>query len=195
MGLKYVVVTSVTRDDLPDGGAGHFASTIAALRNAVPGIVVEVLVPDFGGDRESLEKVVSALPDVLNHNLETVSRLYSIARPQADYRRSLGLLRLSSEMAPSLPLKTGLMLGMGESTEEVEETLGHILDTGCGMLTLGQYLSPSGAHMKVSRYLTPGEFEFWRGKALEMGFTDVASGPFVRSSYHADILFANKGTG
>jgi len=190
LGLDYVVVTSVTRDDLPDGGAGHFAETVAAIRRISPGTRVEVLIPDFRGDESALGTVLDARPDVLNHNIETVPRLYPGARPGADYRRSLELLERVSAAVPSIPTKTGLMLGMGETHGEVRDVLSDVLGTGCRMLTLGQYLQPSPGHLPVERYVAPREFDRWRGTALDMGFEAVASGPFVRSSYRAGEMFA-----
>jgi lipoic acid synthetase len=189
LNLEYVVITSVTRDDLPDGGAGQFAETIQAVRNKIPDIMVEVLVPDFRGDPDSLRKVVSARPDVLNHNLETVPRLYDIVRPQAVYERSLTLLEHAKRWNPALQTKSGLMLGLGEEPAEVRRTLGDLLKAGCRMLTLGQYLRPTRAHLPVVRFIPPEEFDQWKESALAMGFDQVASGPFVRSSYHAKALF------
>jgi lipoic acid synthetase len=189
MGLKYVVVTSVTRDDLPDGGAAHFAATIAAIRSRVPGAEIEVLIPDFQGDRAALATVLDARPNVLNHNIETVPRLYPTVRPQADYRRSLELLRNSLALAPPIPTKSGLMLGLGESAEELRQTLLDLCKAGCRILTLGQYLQPSPDHLPVEAYVPPDDFETWRKAALEMGFSEVASAPFVRSSYHAKESF------
>jgi lipoic acid synthetase len=189
MGLKYVVVTSVTRDDLSDGGAPHFAATIHAIRRRIPPIEVEVLIPDFQGRRASLETVMRARPDVLNHNIETVPRLYPRVRPQADYRRSLELLRRAAEFAPAIPTKSGLMLGLGEQPEEIRQTLEDLRETGCQVLTLGQYLQPSPEHLPVDAYIPPEEFEAWRKAALEMGFSEVASAPFIRSSYHAKESF------
>ncbi|MCE5334524.1 MAG: lipoyl synthase [Desulfobacteraceae bacterium] len=191
LGLRYVVVTSVTRDDLPDGGASLFAATIRALHEAIPDVLVEVLIPDFRGDPEALRAVVSAGPDVLNHNLETVPRLYLTVRPGAVYDRSLDLLRAAGRFDSSLPVKSGLMLGLGETADEIREALADLLDAGCRMLTLGQYLQPSADHLPVARFVTPEEFEDWKGIALEMGFSRVASGPLVRSSYHAKDLFAS----
>lgn len=188
MGLRYVVVTSVTRDDLPDGGAFLFAETVRAVRMKIPGAAVELLIPDFLGDEKALRTVVEAKPDVLNHNIETVPRLYPAVRPQAIYGRSLELLRRAKTMDPSFPTKSGLMLGLGESPDEVRGTLQDLRDAGCGILTLGQYLRPSGGHIEVARFLPPEEFDAWRRTALEMGFSRVASGPFVRSSYHARDL-------
>jgi len=189
MGLTYVVVTSVTRDDLPDGGAQHFARTIRELRMRLPGALVEVLVPDFCGNPDALRTVLGAQPDVLNHNLETVLRLYPVVRPQADYGRSLALLGHAKRCDPSLPTKSGLMLGLGETIGEVEEALRDLVGVGCTMLTLGQYLQPTPGHLPVARFLYPEEFTTWRRKAMDMGFSQVASGPFVRSSYHARELY------
>jgi lipoic acid synthetase len=189
MGLKYVVVTSVTRDDLPDGGAAHFAATIGAIRRRVPGAEIEVLIPDFQGDRAALATVLESCPNVLNHNIETVPRLYPTVRPQADYRRSLELLRDSLALAPSIPTKSGLMLGLGETADELRQTLLDLRATGCRILTLGQYLQPSPEHLPVEAYVSPADFESWRQAALHMGFAEVASAPFVRSSYHAKESF------
>jgi lipoyl synthase len=189
MSLKYAVVTSVTRDDLTDGGAAHFAATIREIRRRVPGAEIEVLIPDFQGDRAALETVLDARPDVLNHNIETVPRLYSRVRPQADYRRSLELLRRAAEFEPTIPAKSGLMLGLGERPEEIRQTLQDLRAAGCRILTLGQYLRPSPEHLPVEAYVPPEEFENWRKAALDMEFSEVASAPFVRSSYHAQESF------
>jgi len=189
MGLKYVVVTSVTRDDLPDGGAAHFAATIAAIRRRLPAAEIEVLIPDFQGDAAALATVLAARPNVLNHNIETVPRLYPRVRPQADYRRSLELLRRSGALAPSIPTKSGLMLGLGETPEELRQALLDLREAGCRILTLGQYLQPSPEHLPVEAYVPPEEFDRWREAALKMGFAEVASAPFVRSSYHARESF------
>lgn len=189
MGLHYVVVTSVTRDDLPDGGAGLFAATIAEIRKAIAGVRVEVLIPDFQGNPDALRQVVTARPDVLNHNIETVPRLYPSVRPEAVYQRSLDLLRKTREFDSSLTTKSGMMLGLGESACEIRSTFEDLLEAGCSMLTLGQYLQPSDEHLPVVRFVPPEEFDQWRHSALEMGFSHVASGPFVRSSYHARELF------
>jgi lipoic acid synthetase len=189
MGLKYVVVTSVTRDDLPDGGAGHFAETIKKIRHEIPDVCVEVLIPDFQGSKEALATVLKAHPDVLNHNIETVPRLYPEVRPQADYHRSLELIQDAHDYAPGLMTKSGLMLGLGEYPAEIRRTLEDMLNAGCRMLTLGQYLQPSKDHLPVKRYIPPAEFDEWRETALKIGFVEVASGPFVRSSYHARELF------
>ncbi len=188
MQLDYVVLTSVTRDDLPDGGAGYFAETIHRIQKKIPGARVEVLVPDFLGNSDALYKVLDAHPVVLNHNLETVSRLYDRVRPGADYTRSLTLLERSLSYAPEITTKSGLMLGIGETDSEIMQTLKDIRSVGCGLLTLGQYLAPSRNHLPVDRYIPPEKFDRWRSKALDIGFDQVASGPFVRSSYHAKEL-------
>jgi lipoic acid synthetase len=189
LGLTYVVVTSVTRDDLKDGGAGQFAETIRSLKEKIKEVRVEVLIPDLAGDKAALKTVLDAAPDVLNHNIETVARLYSTVRPQAVYERSLELIRRAGVMAPDIPTKSGMMLGLGEKEEEIRETLKDLRGVGCQMLTLGQYLQPSRNHLPVSRYVPPDEFADWEKKAKEMGFEQVASGPLVRSSYHAGELF------
>ena len=189
MGLTYAVVTSVTRDDLPDGGAAHFAATIREIRRLIPGTLVEVLIPDFQGDRSALLTVLEAQPDVLNHNIESVPRLYPQVRPQADYLRSLALLKRARDFDLGIATKSGLMLGLGEETQELRRTLQDLRAADCRILTLGQYLQPSPEHLPVARYVTPEEFENWRTSALEMGFAEVASGPFVRSSYHAGESF------
>jgi len=194
MSLRYVVVTSVTRDDLSDGGAHCFAETIDAIHARTPEAMVEVLVPDFQGDQASLRTVLDARPDVLNHNLETVPRLYSLVRPGADYRRSLDLLRGARCYAPAIATKSGLMLGLGESSAEIRQTLQDLLDVGCRMLTLGQYLQPTKEHLPVKCFIPPETFTEWRGTALGMGFEEVASGPFVRSSYHAKELYQALGS-
>ncbi len=188
MGLRYVVITSVDRDDLRDGGAAHFAACLAAVRALSPTIRLEVLVPDFRGrETIALEQFVGAgAPDVFNHNLETVPRLYCEARPGADYAGSLDLLAAFKAVHPQVPTKSGLMLGLGETRDEILETLRDLRDHGCGMLTLGQYLQPSRDHLPVRRYWTPEEFDDLRLFAESIGFSNVASGPMVRSSYHAD---------
>ena len=189
MGLKYVVVTSVTRDDVPDGGASLFAQTIDEIRHRMAGCCVEVLIPDFQGSRQALLTVLKARPDVLNHNIETVPRLYSRVRPQAIYQRSLDIFRWAQQFDAALPIKSGLMLGLGEDKLEVENTLKDLRAAGCRLLTLGQYLQPSKNHLPVARFIPPEEFEDWRKKAVKAGFSEVASGPFVRSSYHAKDLY------
>jgi lipoic acid synthetase len=189
MKLDYVVITSVTRDDLPDGGAFFFAETIERIRKRVSDTLVEVLIPDFQGNENSLRTVLEAGPTVLNHNIETISRLYPSVRPDAVYRRSLELLKRAREFGHSIPAKSGLMLGLGESFEEVSTAFQDLLDAGCTILTLGQYLQPTEEHLPVERFVDPDEFDDLRKIALEMGFSKVASGPFVRSSYHAKELY------
>jgi lipoic acid synthetase len=184
MGLRHLVVTSVNRDDQPDGGAGIFAATIRELRARVPGCAVEVLIPDFKGRWDALEVVLEARPDVLNHNVETVPRLYRQARAGASFPRSLELLRRSKEAG--LLTKSGIMVGLGEEWDEVEETIRAIRSAGTDVLTIGQYLRPSPKHLPVLRYYTPAEFERLRSFALGLGFAHVESGPLVRSSYHAE---------
>lgn len=185
LGLKYVVVTSVTRDDLPDGGAAQFADTIRSIGGTLPGAKVEVLIPDFAGDEGALRAVVAARPFVLNHNVETVPRLYSGVRPEADYRRSLSLLETAKRFSPSIVTKSGLMVGLGESEEEVIQVLRDLREVGCDFVTIGQYLRPSRTNLPVAEYVHPSQFEAYKGIGLGMGFRFVASGPFVRSSYHA----------
>ncbi len=189
MRLRYVVVTSVTRDDLPDGGAAHFAATIEALRLAIPEVRVEVLIPDFQGDPAALAVVLAATPDVLNHNIETVPRLYPTVRPQAQYQRSLRLLADATRQAPHIPTKSGLMLGLGESDAEIRQTLADLRTAHCRLLTLGQYLQPTARNLPVVRYVPPEEFNQWRRIALDLGFDHVAAAPFVRSSYQAGEVF------
>lgn len=186
LGLRHAVVTTVTRDDLPDGGAAHFAATAAAIRKAAPGCRVELLISDLGGDDEPLRTVLAAAPDVLGHNLETVPRLYPAVRQGADYGRSLRLLERARKIAPAIPTKSGLMLGMGETREELAAVLGDLRRAGCSLLTLGQYLAPTRAHYPVERYVPPGEFDALRREALALGFAHVEAGPLVRSSYHAE---------
>jgi lipoic acid synthetase len=183
-GLKEVVITSVTRDDLPDGGAGLWAQTVDAIHAAVPGILVEVLVPDFGGDAAALDTVIRTRPEVFGHNLETVPRLYPQARPQADYARSLGVLRQASDAG--LIAKTSLMLGLGETFDEIGQTLRDARAAGCRIFYAGQYLQPSARHLPVTRYVTPAEFDKVRDAACALGFDFVASEPLVRSSYHEE---------
>ena len=187
LGLSYVVVTSVTRDDLPDGGAEHFARTIGAIRSACGASTrVEVLVPDFGGEAASLATVLAAHPFVLNHNVETVLRLYPDVRPEADYRRSLELLARSKSLSPGGHTKSGFMVGLGETAEEVRVVLGDLRATGCDIVTIGQYLRPSSWHLEVQEYITPAMFREYEQLAYDIGFLYVAAGPFVRSSYMAD---------
>lgn len=191
MKLRYVVVTSVDRDDLRDGGAAHFAACIGAIRAATPEVQVEVLTPDFRGREQlALETLALAPPDVFNHNIETVKRLYRAVRPGADYAASLRLIAAFKARNPAVPTKSGLMLGLGESDDEVLQTLQDLRAHDCDILTLGQYLRPSAAHLPVERYVPPEEFERWRVRALALGFREVAAGPLVRSSYRADQLAA-----
>ncbi len=187
MGLKYVVITSVDRDDLRDGGAAHFAACIEAVRRHSPVTRIETLVPDFRGRMEpALARLEQSPPDVFNHNLETVPRLYLQARPGADYAWSLQLLQRFKQLHPAIPTKSGLMLGLGETLEEIEAVMRDLRAHDCDMLTLGQYLQPSKFHLPVARFVPPEEFDQLAEKAREFGFTSVASGPMVRSSYHAD---------
>lgn len=187
MSLKYVVITSVDRDDLRDGGASHFVECISKVREYCPDIRIEILVPDFRGRMDiALDIMNESPPDVFNHNLETVPRLYKKARPGADYQWSLDLIKCFKEMYPNLPTKSGLMLGLGETLEEVQEVMQDLRDHGCDMLTLGQYLQPSLDHLAVERFVTPDEFADMEKIGYEMGFSHVASGPMVRSSYYAD---------
>ncbi|OBW94968.1 lipoyl synthase [Gallibacterium salpingitidis] len=188
MGLRYVVITSVDRDDLRDGGAGHFAECVKEIRALNPNIKIEILVPDFRGRIETaLEKLSENPPDVFNHNLENIPRLYKEVRPGADYQWSLRLLREFKQMFPHIPTKSGLMVGLGETNEEILEVMQDLRDNGVTMLTLGQYLQPSRHHLPVARYVPPTEFDEFRAKAKQMGFEHAACGPFVRSSYHADL--------
>src|SRR5262245_7432915 len=187
LGLKHVVITSVTRDDLPDGGADHFYRCVTAVRRRT-GAVVEVLTPDFLGDQAAIDRVLAAQPEVFNHNTETVPRFYKKVRGRADYQRSLGLLAYVKRRAPHLTTKTGLMLGLGESREELLDTLADLRGVRCDMLTLGQYLTPTLKHVPVDRFLPPEEFDELAVLARSLGFKNVASGPFVRSSYHADEM-------
>ncbi len=188
LGLKYVVITSVTRDDLPDRGAAVFAATLAAIRLRTPSAQTEVLTPDFGGRRELLKMVLAENPLVFNHNLETVPRLYQKVRPQASYQTSLGLLRAAKEEGAAFT-KSGLMLGLGEEKKEVLAALSDLRSVGCDILTLGQYLRPNKKKLPVFRYVAPAEFEEYKKTADEMGFKACASGPFVRSSYYAAEIF------
>ena len=183
--LSYVVVTSVTRDDLPDGGAAHFAHTIRAIHDYCRAIAVEVLIPDFNGSRSALETVVSAQPAVLNHNVETVPRLYPDVRPQAQYRRSLEVLSRSTLLNDNLLTKSGVMLGLGESKQEVIEMMTDLRQAGCDVLTIGQYLPPSRKHRELVRYVSPQEFVEYEDIGKDMGFVSVFSDPLVRSSFHA----------
>jgi lipoic acid synthetase len=188
MQLKYVVITSVDRDDLRDGGAGHYVDCIRELRRTNPGLSIEILVPDFRGrEQVALDRFSRAQPDVFNHNMETVPRLYKQCRPGADYQSSLKLLMDFAEQYPKVPTKSGLMLGLGETMDEVKQVMQELREHNCSMLTLGQYLQPSRDHLPVQRFVEPHEFDQLKQIGEDMGFTNVASGPLVRSSYHADI--------
>lgn len=190
LNLKYVVVTSVTRDDLEDGGASHFADTIKAIKSTLPDDPkVEVLIPDFQGNIEALKIVVSAKPNVLNHNIETVPSLYPSARPEANYQQSLDLLKNVHAIDDSMPVKSGIMVGLGETVKELEQTLSDLFNHGCDILTIGQYLQPTKAHLKVEKYYSPDKFKQLENIARHIGFKKVAAGPFVRSSYNAQDLF------
>jgi lipoic acid synthetase len=188
--LQYVVVTSVTRDDLTDGGAGVFALTIRSIRELLPKAKIEVLIPDFNGSANALSKVIESRPNVVSHNVETVPGLYKNIRSSADYKRSLSLLKKSKSMSEKILTKSGFMLGLGETSDEVCKLMADIKNTGCDFLTIGQYLQPSPVHHEVIRYVHPAEFEEYNNIAKKMGFMSVASGPLVRSSYHAAELYA-----
>jgi lipoic acid synthetase len=192
MRLKYVVITSVTRDDLPDGGAGHFARTVDAVRRYLQDVKVEVLTPDFNGDIGALMTLFSSRPDVFGHNVETVPRLYSVVRPQADYNRSLHILKYAKKVAPEIHTKSGLMLGLGETYDEVTDVLKDLFDAGCDFVTLGQYLRPSRKNLPVVEYIRPEIFDRLRNRALNIGFKYVASSPLVRSSMNAEDMYNNK---
>jgi lipoic acid synthetase len=191
MGLSYAVVTSVNRDDRKDGGAELFALTIEAIRQRVPGCKVEVLVPDFQGNRDAMKIVMDAKPDVLNHNTETVPRLYRQVRLGARYERSLQMLEYAKELAPATPAKSGLMLGLGETLDEVRQVLADLRKHKVDIITLGQYLRPSAKHLPIVRYVTPEEFTGLKKYGMELGFAHVEAGPMVRSSYHADDSHAS----
>ena len=190
MNLRHIVLTSVCRDDLPDGGAGIFAETIRALRKILPESSIELLTPDFQGDESQLRTVLEAQPDVFGHNLETVSRLQSVIRPQASYGRSLSVLKFAAAWQPNLAVKSGVMLGLGETDDEVVVAFKDLYDAGCRLLTVGQYLQPSRNHRVVERFVSPEEFARFEAIAREIGFKGIASGPMVRSSYRADELLA-----
>lgn len=189
LGLKYVVITSVSRDDLPDGGANHFAKVIEAVKVASASTAIEVLIPDFQGDRDALYQVIKAKPKVINHNIETIRRLYPEVRPMANYDRTLELLKRVKEMDPNIYSKSGFMVGLGETQEEVIKLLFDLREFGCDIVTIGQYLAPSKKHHPVIEYVTPEIFGVYKKKAEEMGFLYVASSPLVRSSYHAGEAF------
>jgi lipoic acid synthetase len=187
--LDYVVVTSVTRDDLSDGGASFFVRTVKEIRQKVSHVLVELLIPDLQGNKDALRSIIEARPDVLNHNIETVPRLYSMVRPEAIYQRSIDLLKQIVVLDSTIITKSGLMLGLGEQPKEIINTLMDLFDAGCQLVTMGQYLQPTKAHLSVERYISPKEFDDWHKTAIEMGFAEAASGPFVRSSYNAKNLY------
>ncbi len=187
--LRHAVITSVTRDDLADGGAAQFAAVTRSIHACSPQCRVELLIPDLQGNLGALETILAAKPEVLGHNLETVPRLYRAARAGADYRRSLELLTAAAQIAPGIPTKSGLMLGMGETMDEILEVMQDLRRAGCGMLTLGQYLQPTRNHLPVIRYIEPGEFRELHQAGIQIGFTHVEAGPLVRSSYHAAEQF------
>ncbi len=186
LGLKHVVVTSVTRDDLPDGGALHFAKTIQEIRKAKPDATIEVLTPDFKGDSNAINVVIDAHPDIFNHNVETVPRLYRTVRPQADYKRSLYVLKYVKEKAPEIYTKSGLMVGLGETKDEVVDVMKDLREVDCDILTIGQYLQPTKHHIEIAEFIRPEMFKEYEKIGYDLGFKYVASGPFVRSSFHAD---------
>lgn len=187
LGVKHAVVTSVNRDEVPDGGAGHFAQTVRWIRRLNPATRIEVLIPDFCGNQQALDTVLLSRPDVLNHNTETVARLYKHVRPDARYEQSLELLRRANARKREHPLltKSGLMVGLGETVDELLETFSDIAETGCDILTVGQYLAPTARHIPIEKYYSPAEFDYLKSQALEIGFRYVEAGPLVRSSYHA----------
>ncbi|MBW2092812.1 MAG: lipoyl synthase, partial [Deltaproteobacteria bacterium] len=189
MGLTFCVLTMVTRDDLPDGGAGHVVRSISAIRKRCPEVGIEVLISDLGGNQTAMMEVLEIQPEVLNHNIETVPRLYPEVRPQADYRRSLDLLSRADTFKPRPVTKSGMMLGLGETRDEILKAMDDLRAAGCDLLTLGQYLSPSQKHHPVERYVPPEEFDELKAAALDRGFIGVASHPYVRSSYQAEQLF------
>lgn len=190
MKLRHAVLTSVNRDDLADGGSAHWALVIQAIRAMNPGVSIECLIPDFTGNTESLDRVLHEAPEVLNHNIETVPSLYARVRPQANYETSLQIIRRAKEQF-GLATKSGIMVGMGEAPEEIEASLHDLRSNGCDMVTIGQYLQPTPAHLPVHRYVTPDEFERYRSAAETAGFRHIKSGPFVRSSYHAEAFEPN----
>jgi len=194
MELRYVVLTSVNRDDLADGGSRHFAQTVREVRKALPLARIEVLVPDFCGDMDAVRRVLDAQPDVFNHNMETIRRLYRRVRPQADYEQSLRVLAFAKQHSPDVLVKSGLMVGLGEHAEDVHELLRDLRSSGTDIATIGQYLQPTRRNLEVSQYVTPEQFESYREYGLQIGFRMVFSGPFVRSSYMADSVREQVGT-
>lgn len=185
LGLKHTVVTSVTRDDLADGGADHFAKTIRELKRKMPDSTVEVLIPDFQGDINALQTVIAARPEIINHNIETVPSLYSVVRPMAIYKRSLELLERVKTLTDGIYSKSGIMVGLGETPEQVYSVMDDLVAIGCDLLTIGQYLRPSKDHIEIAEYITPDQFDEYKRIGLQKGFKYIASGPFVRSSYNA----------
>jgi lipoic acid synthetase len=186
MKLNHVVITSVNRDDLPDGGASQFVRCIEETRRVSPGTTIEVLIPDMCGDWEALAVILAAKPDVLNHNTETIPRLYRRTRPQGDYQRTLELMRQTRRLLPSVYTKSGIMVGLGETDEEVREVMRDLRSVDCDILTIGQYLQPTQKHLGVEEFVTPEQFEAWRMYGEEIGFLQVVSSPLTRSSYHAE---------
>ena len=188
LALKHAVITSVTRDDLPDGGAAHFAEVVKEIRKSAPGVTIELLISDLSGNWDSLKIIMESKPDIINHNIETVPTLYSEVRPMANYERSLDLLEMAKNLMPEVKTKSGIMLGLGETNEQLISSFQDLLDHKCEILTLGQYLSPSSSHIEVKEYIHPDVFKELKNIAMEMGFKNVASSPLTRSSYHADEL-------
>ncbi|MEI8389067.1 MAG: lipoyl synthase [bacterium] len=191
LGLNYAVITSVTRDDLPDGGAGHFAGTIQEVKKLTPEVKIEVLTPDFQGNKQSIDKVINAKPDVFNHNIETVKRLYFVARPQANYENSLKFLDYIKEQAPEIYTKSGFMVGLGETVEEIKELLCDLKKHNCDIVTIGQYVQPTKNNLKVEKYYTPQEFENLKQEAIKIGIKHIISSPLARSSYKASEVKIN----
>lgn len=191
LNLKHVVITSVTRDDLSDGGAEHFAKTVQAVRQLNPEVSIEVLIPDFKGVKKSMDIVIASSPDVINHNVETVKELYPEVRPEADYQQSLELLCYVKNKAPQIKTKTGIMVGLGESEKQILTVMDDSLKAGCDIFTIGQYLRPSSDHLEVKEYVTPEKFEFYKKIGQEKGFKCIASSPLVRSSYRAEEVLGN----
>lgn len=192
LGLKHAVITSVTRDDLPDGGASHFAACVRAVKNASPSTSVEVLIPDFMGESKSLDVVIQAKPDVINHNLETIEPLYGAVRPEADYRRSLEVLQYVKKKAPEILTKTGMMVGLGEKKEQVHQLMDDALSAGCDIFTIGQYLQPTAAHIPRQELISQEMFDHYQQIGSQKGFKYVSSGPLVRSSYHAEEAISSE---
>ena len=188
LALKHAVITSVTRDDLPDGGAKHFAEVVKEIRESAPGVTIELLISDLSGNWDSLKIIMESKPDIINHNIETVPTLYSKVRPMANYKRSLELLEMAKKLMPEIRTKSGIMLGLGETNEQLISSFQDLLDHKCEILTLGQYLPPSSEHIEVKKYIHPEVFQELKNIAMKMGFKNVASSPLTRSSYHADEL-------